>query len=96
MIWIVGILQALLFLGGIARLILFLRSRGELMSKDDPSLGRRRLIALAIFNTLFASFGFFLLITRTEEPFDILVGTALVGLIFEVAFRKGSVLHLNN
>jgi hypothetical protein len=91
MIWIVSILLASLLLGGLVRLISFFRGRTDLLPKAERSIGRQRLIALAILNISFSGFGFFLLFTKTYEPLDILVGVSLVGLLFEVAFRKGSI-----
>lgn len=91
MSWIVSILLAILFLGGLVRLIVFFKGRTDLLPKSERVIGRERLIALAIINTSMAGFGFFLLHSKTFDPMDILIGTSLVGLLFEVGFRKGSI-----
>jgi hypothetical protein len=91
MTWIVSILLASLFFGGLVRLALFLRGRTDLLPKGERSITRERLVALAILNIGFSGFGFFLLFTKAYDPLDILIGLSLVSLLFEVAFRKGSI-----
>jgi len=92
MAWIVGSLFALLFLTGVVRLLLFIRGRDEIFPQVERSLGRKRFIALAFFNILCSGFGFVLLVTKAEEPLNILIGVSLVELMAEVGFRKGAIL----
>ncbi len=91
MISIVSIFLASLFVGGLVRLVLFFRGRTDLLPKAEQSIGKERLVALAIINISFSGFGFYLLFTKTFDPLDILIGVSIVSLLFEVAFRKGSI-----
>jgi hypothetical protein len=91
MFWIVSTLLGILFLGALVRLVIFFRGRDDLLPKSDRVMGRERHLALALVNAFLSGFGFFLLLSRTFEPMDILIGLSIVSLLVEVAFRKGSV-----
>jgi hypothetical protein len=89
---IVTILLAFLLLGGVVRLVLFFfGGRTDLLPEGEKTLGRRSLLALGIFNIAFAVVALLLLFERSYDPLDVLIGVAVVGLVFEVTFRKGSV-----
>jgi hypothetical protein len=89
--WIVTILLASLFLGGLVRLVLFFRRRTDLLPEAERRLGRSRLLALGVFNGVIAVVGFLLLFERSYDALDVLMGVAVVSLVIEVTFRKGSI-----
>lgn len=90
--WIVTILLASLFFGGLVRLVLFFRGRTDLLPEAERRLGRSRLLALGVFNGVIAVVGFLLLFERSYDALNVLMGVALVSLVVEVTFRKGSMI----
>ncbi|HEX4900839.1 MAG TPA: hypothetical protein VFV61_09920 [Pyrinomonadaceae bacterium] len=92
MIWIVRALLAILFIVGVMRLILFFRSGAPPFIEPGQPVGKQRLLMLGFLNILISGFSFFLLQTNSAEPWEILFGGPLIVLVFEVTFRKDSIL----
>ena len=90
MIWVVGVFLGIIFVVGVVRVVVFLRSRTALMIERGQPLGKRSLVILGFFNVIFSIFGLVLLKSGAEEPLNILIGIIVVGLIYEVGFRKTS------
>ena len=92
MFWVVGIVLGVIALVGMVRLLIFLRSRTALSVERGQLFGKRSLFFQGLFNVIFGVFGLLLLKSGAEEPLNILVGVIVVGLVFEVGFRKTSIL----
>ena len=92
MLWIVRTLLAILFLVGVLRWIVFFRSGAPLFIEPRKPLGKQRLLMLGFLNILVSGVSFYLLQTHSAEPWEILFGGPVIVLVYEVAFRKGSIL----
>jgi hypothetical protein len=86
------ILLALLFPGGILRLVLFFRHSSLWPGPaPDQKLGRHSLFAPGLINILFSLVGLLMLYEEFSNPLDVLFGLAVVGVACEVTFRKNSI-----
>jgi hypothetical protein len=90
MIWIVSVLLAIILLGGLARLLLFVRGSSAALPESERSIGRRKILSISIASIAGASFGFLFLFARLLEPLEVLIGVVLVVSLMEVAIRSGT------
>jgi MFS family permease len=89
--WMAIIFLGVLGLGGVLRFIVAFLKRSDLLTGADRMLDRRRLIALGFVNMIGSIVGFVFLLEQGFPPLDVFFGTAIVSILCEVAFRKGSI-----
>lgn len=89
---VVLIFLVTLFLVGVIRIVVFLRGGTPLLMEPGQPVGKRSHAILGFFNIASSIGGFALLKLTAEDSVNILIGLALTLLIYEVAFRKTSII----
>lgn len=90
MIWIALVFLTAVLLGGVARLLLFLRGPTARLPESELPLARQKLLALAIVGIAGSSFGFIFLYAGILRPLEAIFGVLLVVSLMEIAIRAGT------
>jgi hypothetical protein len=77
--------------GGVARLLLTVTKRVELLPIPERSVKKQKLRMVGVANIIGATFGIYFLVARSGPPLDILIGVVLVTSLVEIAIRNKSV-----
>lgn len=90
--WVASLVfSGFLVMGGLLRFVLSIREKSNLLPISDVLPDKERFRALAVGNVILGGVGLLFLFSATEDPLDILIGLAIVSLLWEVALRRGSV-----
>ena len=91
MFWIAVVFMTIVFLGGIGRLLLFLRGQGATLPKSETSLTREKILSLSIVAVACGTLGLLSLYLGILGPVEAIVGVLLIVSLMEVAIRAGTV-----